>query len=83
VHQIFGGRVGCEVREMSGSAKAVVASGMLLVLLALSWFTLDPGNVRLLAMLVLGLCLFRVLVHAARMRAEGPPNEDAANRDSR
>jgi hypothetical protein len=76
-------RFGCEVRDMSGSAKAVVASGMLLGLLALSWFTLDPGNVRLLAMLVLGLCLFRVLIHAARLRAENSTDQDVADRDSR
>ena len=72
-----------EVRELSGSAKAMVASGMLLALLALSWFTLEPGNIRTLVMLVLGLFLFRVLVHSARMRAEDSRNQDATNRDSR
>ena len=68
---------------MSSSAKAVVASGMLLGLLGLSWFTLDAGNVRLLAMLVLGLCLFRVVIHAARLRAENSRDEDVATQDSR
>ncbi|MHB8302530.1 MAG: hypothetical protein ACYDC6_06800 [Acidobacteriaceae bacterium] len=68
---------------MSGPTKAVVASGMLLALLALSWFTLEPGNVRTLAMIVLGMFLFRILLHTARSRGKQPEDEDASEQDSR
>ncbi len=53
---------------MSAAVKARVASGMLLALMALAWFTLDAGKVRLVAVLILGMFLFRVVIHAARSR---------------
>jgi hypothetical protein len=54
--------------SMSPAIKARVASGMLLALMALAWFTLGPGKVRLVALLILGMFLFRVVIHAARSR---------------
>ncbi len=53
---------------MNLAAKAKVASGLLLALMVLAWFTLGPGRVRLLALLILGLFLFRVVIHTARSR---------------
>jgi hypothetical protein len=63
--------------KMSAAVKARVASGILLALLALAWFTLDPGKVRLVTLLILGLFLFRIVIHAARSRYdEGTREED-------
>jgi hypothetical protein len=53
---------------MNPSVKAKVASGTLLALMALAWFTLEPGKVRLVALLILGMFLFRVVIHAVRSR---------------
>ena len=61
---------------MNPAAKAKVASGILLALMALAWFTLDPGRVRLLALLILGLFLFRVVIHAARSRYDEEEREE-------
>ena len=62
---------------MNAAVKARVASGLLLGLMALTWFTLDPGKIRLVALLILGLFLFRVVIHAARSRYdEGTREED-------
>jgi hypothetical protein len=62
---------------MNAAVKSKVASGMLLALMALAWFTLDPGRVRLVAVLILGMFLFRVVIHAARSRYdEGERDED-------
>ncbi len=41
---------------------------MLLGLMALAWFTLEPGKIRLVSLLILGMFLFRVVMHAARSR---------------
>ena len=62
---------------MNAAVKAKVASGMLLALIALAWFTLDPGKVRLVAVLILGMFLFRVVLHTWRSRYdEGEREED-------
>ena len=61
---------------MSAAVKARVASGILLALLALAWFTLDPGKVRLVTLLILGLFLFRVIIHAARSRYDEGEREE-------
>jgi hypothetical protein len=62
---------------MSMAVKARVAAGVLLGLMVLTWFTIDPGRIRWIALLILGLFLFRVLVHAARSRYdEGEREED-------
>ena len=49
---------------------------MLLALMALAWFTLDPGKVRLVAVLILGMFLFRVVMHAARSRYDEDTREE-------
>jgi hypothetical protein len=59
---------GCRAGVMTASGKAVTAAGMLLALVALAWFTLDAGRIRTLTLLILGLFLFRVVIHAARSR---------------
>ena len=61
---------------MSPAAKARTAAGMLLGLMALAWFTLDPGKVRLVALLILGMFLFRVVIHAARSRYDEKEREE-------
>jgi len=61
---------------MSPAAKARTAAGMLLALMALAWFTLDPGKVRLVALLILGMFLFRVVIHAARSRYDEKEREE-------
>ena len=62
---------------MSQAVKARVAGGMLLGLMALAWFTIDPGKVRLVAVLILGMFLFRVVLHTWRSRYdEGEREED-------
>jgi hypothetical protein len=62
---------------MTASAKSRVAVALLLGLMALAWFTLDPGKVRLVALLILGMFLFRVVMHSARSRYdEGAREED-------
>ncbi len=53
---------------MNPAVKASVAAGILLALMTLAWFTLDPGRVRLIALLILGMFLFRVVIQAARSR---------------
>ena len=53
---------------MNAAVKSKVAVGMLLALMALAWFTLDPGKVRLVALLILGMFLFRVVIHTVRSR---------------
>ncbi len=50
------------------AVKARVAAGILLTLMALAWFTLDSGRVRLVVLLILGMFLFRVVIQAARSR---------------
>jgi hypothetical protein len=61
---------------MNAAAKARTAAGMLLGLMLLAWFTLDPGKVRLVALLVLGMFLFRVVIHAARSRYDEESGEE-------
>ncbi len=62
---------------MKAAVKTRVAAGMLVALIALAWFTLDPGRVRLVAVLILGMFLFRVVIHSARSRYdEGTHEED-------
>ncbi len=61
---------------MNAAVKARVASGMLLALMALAWFTLDPGKVRLVAVLILGMFLFRVVIHTARSRYDDGEREE-------
>jgi hypothetical protein len=53
---------------MTPAVKARVASAILLGLMLLTWFTLDPGKIRLVVLLILGMFLFRVVLHAARSR---------------
>ena len=62
---------------MNEAMKSRVAGGVLLGLVALAWFTLDPGRVRLIVLLILGMFLFRVVLHTARSRYdEGTQEED-------
>ncbi len=53
---------------MNPSAKALVASGVLLGLMGLAWFTLEADKIRTIVLIVLGLFLFRVVMHALRSR---------------
>jgi hypothetical protein len=53
---------------MTSSAKALVASGTLLGLMGLAWFTLEADKIRTIVLIVLGLFLFRVVMHALRSR---------------
>ena len=53
---------------MNPAVKARVAAGILLALMVVAWFTLDPGRVRLIALLILGMFLFRVVIQASRSR---------------
>ena len=61
---------------MNAAVKSKVAGGMLLGLMALAWFTLDPGRVRLVAVLILGMFLFRVVIHTARSRYDEEEREE-------
>ena len=61
---------------MNAAVKSRVAGGMLLALMALAWFTLDPGKVRLVAVLILGMFLFRVVIHTARSRYDEEEREE-------
>ena len=62
---------------MNQAVKARTAGGMLLGLMVLAWFTIDPGKVRLVAVLILGMFLFRVVFHTWRSRYdEGEREED-------
>ena len=61
---------------MNAAVKAKVASGMLLALIALAWFTLEPGKVRLVAVLILGMFLFRVVLHTWRSRYDEGEREE-------
>ena len=61
---------------MNAAVKSRVAGGMLLALMALAWFTLDPGKVRLVALLILGMFLFRVVIHTARSRYDEEEREE-------
>ncbi len=61
---------------MNAAVKSRVAGGMLLALMALAWFTLDPGRIRLIAVLILGMFLFRVVIHTARSRYDEEEREE-------
>ena len=62
---------------MNAAAKSKVAVALLVGLIVLAWFTLDSGKVRLVAVLILGMFLFRVVLHTARSRYdEGEREED-------
>jgi len=45
-----------------------VASGTLLGLMALAWFTMEADKIRIVVLIVLGLFLFRVVMHGLRSR---------------
>ncbi len=53
---------------MGQAQKAATAVFLLLVLAALAWWTLDGGPVRTIALLLLGLFVFRVVLYATRSR---------------
>jgi hypothetical protein len=59
------------------AAKSKISGALLLGLLALAWFTLEPGRIRLVAMLILTMFLVRIVLHATRARYdEGTREED-------
>ncbi len=53
---------------MTERVKARVASAMLVGLMALAWFTMAADRVRVVVLIILGLFLFRIVIHAARSR---------------
>jgi len=53
---------------MTERVKARVASAMLVGLMALAWFTMAADRVRMVVLIILGLFLFRIVIHAARSR---------------
>jgi hypothetical protein len=61
---------------MNAAMKSKVAAGILVGLMALAWFTLDPGRVRLVAVLILGMFLFRVVIHTVRSRYDDGEREE-------
>ena len=61
---------------MNAAVKSRVASGILLALMALAWFTIDPGKVRLVTLLILGMFLFRVVFHTWRSRYDEDEREE-------
>ena len=69
---------------MGQAQKAATAIFLLLVLAALAWWTLDGGPVRTIALLLLGLFVFRVVLYATRSRQEDRSrydDKDARNGD--
>ena len=53
---------------MSPQVKTRVATGLLLGLMVLAWFTMEADKVRTIVLIVLALFLFRIVMHAARSR---------------
>ena len=62
---------------MDQAAKSKISGALLLGLLALAWFTLEPGRIRLVTMLILTMFLVRTVLQATRARYdEGTREED-------
>ncbi len=62
---------------MDQAAKSKISGALLLGLLALAWFTLEPGRIRLVTMLILTMFLVRIVLQATRARYdEGTREED-------
>ena len=62
---------------MDQAAKSRISGALLLGLLALAWFTLEPGRIRLVTMLILTMFLVRIVLQATRARYdEGTREED-------
>ncbi len=62
---------------MDQAAKSKISGALLLGLLALAWFTLEPGRIRLVTMLILAMFLVRIVLHSTRARYdEGTREED-------
>ena len=62
---------------MDQAAKSKISGALLLGLLALAWFTLEPGRIRLVTTLILTMFLVRIVLQATRARYdEGTREED-------
>ncbi len=53
---------------MNMRTKAWVASGLLVGLMTLAWSTMEADKIRAVVLIVLGLFLFRVVMHAVSSR---------------
>jgi hypothetical protein len=70
VHQVLNapatreGFSGGQNMQMAGGKRKIAALAFLVILAALAWYTLDPGRVRLVVMILLGGFALRIALTA-------------------